>query len=534
MAAKDQELLKKKAASAPKPGVTAKTGSPVPEQGVKLQQGATTDMQENVGNSGLKDLIEGEKQKPSKDPARMSPDELKAKAKEDAEKLAGHKGKGGADKAPAKKADHALDMKEKAKVEDEAARKKAEAQAEKEKVAAEKATAKKKVKKDEKLAKTDKPDAKAAGPDAKAKKKGAGKKPVAPEADKLHAAKGKEVGVKTVGKGKADKDAPAKEAVKEVAGKKKVAAKEADAEHAKSKADLAKGVAGKAAKDIKTPDAAKARLATTGKHAATKKVEAIDAEKKAKDAVARDKKAPEAAAKAQKPGVKAEGLDTKKATKEKGAKAGPGAEDEKKTGAGKDPKDEQARGKRAAAEKKSETKEVEAAATQKLAAEVKTKKAEAEVKADVEADPHKARGAGKEAESRATEEKALEQRVEKKVDEAEAVEEESKKDASVKEVAHASDLDQFDGEEVTVVGVYVPRPAEAGGPQLGHVSIMVGNLEVRLGKDIRNMAEIVRLSGEKVAVTGKIDLRKAAGGNALDPSRKEKPLLTDFRAPHRR
>ena len=202
--------------------------------------------------------------------------------------------------------------------------------------------------------------------------------------------------------------------------------------------------------------------------------------------------------------------------------------------AGKDPKETAAHGKKKAAEKKVEAAEEQTVTARDQLAEVKAKKADAEAKADHEPDAAKAKTAGKEAEARATEERALEQHVEKKSEETEKIDDAKEADITVKEVSHAEDLIHYDGDEVTLVGIYMPRPAEAGGPSLGHASLMIGNMEVHLGKDIRSTAEIVRLAGERVAVTGKLDLMKQAGGNTLDPARREKPVLTHFQAPHRR
>jgi hypothetical protein len=66
---------------------------------------------------------------------------------------------------------------------------------------------------------------------------------------------------------------------------------------------------------------------------------------------------------------------------------------------------------------------------------------------------------------------------------------------------------------------------------LGHVSVLVGGVEVKLGHDARALSEILKFSGDTVAITGKLDLRKSG---TIDPKQLEKPLLTDFSSPKRR
>ena len=94
------------------------------------------------------------------------------------------------------------------------------------------------------------------------------------------------------------------------------------------------------------------------------------------------------------------------------------------------------------------------------------------------------------------------------------------------EISRAADLPHADGARVTLIGTYVPRPAPGGSQMLGHVSILVGNIEVRLGSDTRATAEMLRLSGERVAVTGTLDLKRASTEQATDPRKAEKPVLT--------
>ena len=83
----------------------------------------------------------------------------------------------------------------------------------------------------------------------------------------------------------------------------------------------------------------------------------------------------------------------------------------------------------------------------------------------------------------------------------------------------------MDGDRVTLIGTYVPRPAAGGNQMLGHVSILIGNMEVRLGTETRSTAELLRLSGERVAVTGTLDLKRASAQQSADPHKAEKPVL---------
>ena len=103
--------------------------------------------------------------------------------------------------------------------------------------------------------------------------------------------------------------------------------------------------------------------------------------------------------------------------------------------------------------------------------------------------------------------------------------------AEFEEISRASDLATGDGERVTLVGVYMPRPEGSGTQMLGHVSLLVGGVEVKLGNETRALTEILKLSGDTVAITGKLDLRKSG---TIDPKQLEKPILTDFSSPKRR
>jgi hypothetical protein len=105
-------------------------------------------------------------------------------------------------------------------------------------------------------------------------------------------------------------------------------------------------------------------------------------------------------------------------------------------------------------------------------------------------------------------------------------EEKAPENNTEEEISRAADLPHADGARVTLIGTYVPRPAPGGSQMLGHVSILVGNIEVRLGSDTRATAEMLRLSGERVAVTGTLDLKRASTEQATDPRKAEKPVLT--------
>ena len=533
MNAKDQEVLKKKTPSLGRAAPAAEAKAPVPEAGVKLQQGATADMQHNVGNSGLKDLLSEQKPKgAAKDPARMGPDELRAQAKTDAEELSKKSG-GHAAKKPAAHGEGAeLDEKQKSVLDAEAARKKKDAEAAKQKAQADEAKhAREKAKKPATKLAGVQADAAHADPKAKAAKPAVDKKAAKKKAADPVA--GHE-GPAAAGKDHAAKTAVKVDAKKE-AGKKKVVAKESDAEHAKAKADVAKTLVGKQQKDVgEVGKAAKAKLAETGKRAADKKIAAGHAEKKAEDVESRTKVAG-AAHLPKSPGTKAAKPEVAQA--EAGKKGAPGKGSPQAAAAGHDAKggaaDAKAHAKAEPHAKKVEQTEVAKQRAEEKVVEVKGRKLEAEAKVEAEPDSAKKASHAKEAEVHGAAEKAADEHVKKKVEEVDAVQAAKELDKSIEEVTRASDLEAHDGEEITLVGIYVPRPAEAGGPQLGHVSVMIGDQEVRLGKEVRGTAEILRLAGEKVVVTGKLDLKKQPG-QAVDPSRRDKPVLTGFRSPHRR
>ena len=178
-----------------------------------------------------------------------------------------------------------------------------------------------------------------------------------------------------------------------------------------------------------------------------------------------------------------------------------------------------------------EAKVEEKATAERKLAEAAGKKGKAEVEAEVSADPAKKDTAAAEAEARAKEEEAAEKEVEAKEAEAEDVDEEVAQGVEIEEVTRASELPAADGERVTLVGVYMPRPQAGSTQMLGHVSVMIGGVEIRLGNDTRALSEILKYAGETIAVTGKLDLRKSG---QVDPKKLEKPILTDFSAPSRR
>ena len=564
-------LLKKKTPSGVRNAPAAEGHAPVPEAGARMQQGATADMQQNVGNSGLKDLLadHGQHAGGHKDPSRMTPDELRAQAKKDAEALV--KGKGGhgksgpekgAAKPGAKAGGHELDEKHKVALEAEAGRKKKEADSEKHSARAEEAKhAKEKASK--KHAKPEVPghEAGAHGAHAAHAKPAAEHGKAAAEHGGAHGAEHGKPGA-AAGKGHAKKAAPkhaeahgaahaehaaheTKVGAHKTAAKHKVAAKEADADHAKAKLEVGKALTGKKGKAPGAHAAHKAKLAETGKRAAEKKVAAADATKKAHDVEARHggaahggvaKKGGAAAAAGvgehkAKPGAKGH---AKPAAHGKGL---PGAEQPGKgapAGAGAD------QGKAAAKHGKQEAhaKKVEAAVADHHAAKAKVaeaheKKTAAELKADAAHDPAKKSALSRETETHATAAKAAQDHAHKKGEAVDAVQAAKEKDPTIHEISRAADLHGRDGDEVSLVGIYMPRPAESGGPQLGHASILVGNQEIRLGTDPRSTAEILQLSGERVLVTGKLDLKEQAG-QAVDPHKREKPVLTGFHAPHRK
>ncbi|MBM4390910.1 MAG: hypothetical protein FJ090_07285, partial [Deltaproteobacteria bacterium] len=253
MATKDRDLVKQQQTVAPRGPARLSPAVEAPQAGVKLQQGATADMQQNVGNSGLKELISDQEKKsgPARDPSRMGPDEMKAQAKADVEKLSSKKRKNADDKCAPQRGDEAgLEAKEKAKLEADASRKKTEAEAEKQKAQAEeakKATAKKKP--------AAKAEAKPAAEPVFARGDVATKGRPAADKKKAEAKTGK--AVPPVKKGEIE---PGKESIQRTATVKKVDAKQADADHAKAKAEVAKDAASKKKTELKEPKAAKNKL----------------------------------------------------------------------------------------------------------------------------------------------------------------------------------------------------------------------------------------------------------------------------------
>ena len=90
---------------AKKPKIAGKApDTALPDAGKKVQQGGAADLQGNVGNSGVKDMIDAEaktdkkaEKAPVRDPGSMSRTELAARAKADAQSMADKK-EAGSDK----------------------------------------------------------------------------------------------------------------------------------------------------------------------------------------------------------------------------------------------------------------------------------------------------------------------------------------------------------------------------------------------------------------------------------------------------
>ncbi|MFZ5478541.1 MAG: hypothetical protein ACOZNI_17355, partial [Myxococcota bacterium] len=101
MAQKDQELAPKQGAKAAKAPAPQAKAAPLPDAKQPVQQGNAADLQRNVGNAGVKEMIEKEagdkadKTAPAKNPAEMSKGDLAKSAKADAKKLAETKKSGG-------------------------------------------------------------------------------------------------------------------------------------------------------------------------------------------------------------------------------------------------------------------------------------------------------------------------------------------------------------------------------------------------------------------------------------------------------
>ncbi|MFZ5476158.1 MAG: hypothetical protein ACOZNI_05230, partial [Myxococcota bacterium] len=211
--------------------------------------------------------------------------------------------------------------------------------------------------------------------------------------------------------------------------------------------------------------------------------------------------------------------------------AGKDAAKPAKAGAEKDPAKEKEVAKKVQAESKKDAKLSQQVDSERKLEETQVKKAKAEVQAEAGEDVAKKATAAAEVEAKAKEEEAAEKEVVAKAEEVESAAVEAEGD-EVEEVDHESELEGVDGERVTLVGTYVPRPAPGGTQMLGHVSILVGNVEVRLGTETRALSEVLRFAGERVAVTGKLDLKKSGG--RVDPKKLEKPLLSEIKAPARR
>lgn len=533
MAGKDHDLLQKKKAPTGVRGVAGPDGkAPLPEAGVKLQQGTTVDMQTNVGNSGLKDLLAGQEAKSAaKDPSRMGPDELRAQAKADAQALAKKGDPKAKEKAAAKGKGAELDEKQKAVLESEAARKKKEVEtARKQKETAEAASARKKA--------AEKP---AGRPGAKGEKEAEaekGGKPAARKGAKAPAAAEKKGAPgKDAKKGEtaAAKGADPAAQARKTAAERKVVAKEADSQHATAKLEAGRTLVGKGKGELgERGKATRGKLADTAKRAAEGKEKAAEAEKKVVEA---EGKKPAAKGQIVAGGKDLAGKAGEGASKEKPGKAAAGkgapAAGESAKGGNEDKAVPAEEARKASRTRQGEKLAAESETAEKELANVKGRKAEVEQKAESEADSSRKALLSREAESAAMAEKAAEEQVKQREEAADALQAAKDKDITIEQITRSADLPVHDGEEVTLVGIYVPRPAEAGGAQLGHVSVMIGEQEVRLGLDVRSTSEILRLSGERVAVTGKLDMKRQPNRPG-DAGTREKPILTGIRNPSRR
>jgi hypothetical protein len=522
MATKDHDVLgKKKLPASGRSAAAPKLKAPVPEMGAKLQQGTTADMQANVGNSGLKDLLAEQKPRAAaKEPSRMGPDELRAQAKADAEALAG-KEKAKAGGSVRAKAGAELDEKQKAILESEAARKKKEAETARQKKEAVQAAQTRDA--DADRAAAARPAAKAGRADKSAPGKKAAKG--APEAEAPAVAPRKRVDTKEAArKGAAG-------VARKAAAEKRVVAREAEAEHARTKVEAGRSLVGKGkGEGTEHAKAARAKVIDTGKRAAGSLQKAAEADQRVAETEKKvNEKAPEAR------GAGARGAAEKPAAgKESKVAAGPATKDTGGKPGATGARQEEPKNARAEAHEQAKKKgATEREEAERQAAAVKERKADVEQKLGAESDVGKKAALGRDAEVAAAAEKAADDKVKKREEAEDAVQAAKDRDVTIETVSRAADLEAHDGQQVTLVGIYVPRPAEAGGPQLGHVSVMIGDQEVRLGTEVRGTAEVLRLSGEKVVVTGKLDLKRQAG-QPLEAAKREKPVLTGFRAPHRR
>jgi len=304
------------------------------------------------------------------------------------------------------------------------------------------------------------------------------------------------------------------------AAQKKASASEARAEASRSKAQVSRQAPGQDSKHV-VPGAGKSAF-KSAEHKEKKALKAeTDAELAERNALAKKKSAKEEAA--AKTPVKSERAKTEPADNEPKtakSKAKP-ASVEKKT----DAKASAARANTAA-----RAQEADLAEQKRHKTEHEKQKAEAKsaAKSEANVDATTKATAAKEAEVSARAHEAATAVASTKADaEANALEDEkSPTNDTADEVSRASDLPGADGTRVTLIGTYVPRPAPGGSQMLGHVSILVGNIEVRLGSDTRATAELLRLSGERVAVTGTLDLKRASTEQATDPRKAEKPVLT--------
>lgn len=537
MPEKDQlEALKKLNARAR--SVTSGAQNALPEAGKPLQAGSAADLQANVGNAGLNQMIGHEAGQ--NDVSRMGPNELAAHAKKAGDKVAKQRGDG--PKANAKKAegrDDGKKQKEAAALEKEAQRHKADAAREK-KVATDKKAVKKGVAPAAKAVAKKNEAAPGKGskkggktPDDKQKAAGSAKgKPKKEDAltartgDKKKVAEAKERAGEKGGKKGAKATAKADHGEASAADK-KAKAKSVRAEATQAKAQVAKKEVGKAAegKGGEAGDPSKQTLAVHKEKKAVKAdIDAEHADKKVLD----KKKSKTAGLAAKEPSLK--GDKDEKRSKDT-VKKGSGAKADGQEGKDKSlDTQKDAKVLAAATTTQSRTQEADEAAKKLVKVEDEKVKAEGKVEASPDADAKASHAT--EAEAKAKEEEAAGNVAAQKLaaEEKARLEEESPaSEATLKEISRASELDSVDGERITLVGTYVPRPAPGGSQMLGHVSILVGNHEVRLGVETRGTAELLRLSGERIAVTGTLDLKKASSGQSVasgkPESKTEKPLL---------
>ncbi len=514
MAQKDHDLLQKKRAPTGvkgSPGIEGK--APLPDASVKLQQGTTADMQANVGNSGLKDLLAEQQPSAAKDPSRMGPDELRAQAKSDAQALA-KKGKPAKPQAEGTKGAE-LDEKQKSVLEAEASRKKRDVETatkQKETEAAAHARAK--------VAER-KPAGKGKVDEAKAKKE-------APSEKLAATPPGKRAAGVAGQKGEA-----AAAMAKKTAAERKVDATEAEHQHAATKVEAGRSLVGKGKADLgDRGKSARGKVLATASRAVEATGKAAEAEKKVVETEGRRER-PASRAGAAASAVKGPALPTAEKPGAGGqSKPAPGV-----NGAGKEAKGQDAAtatdAKRASEGRRAEKLADERATAEAAVASVKSRKAEVEHEVEKEPEAAKKASLAREAEVAAVAERSADENLKKREEAVDALQAAKENDGTIEQIARGADLDVHDGQEVTLVGIYVPRPAEAGGAQLGHVSVMVGDQEVRLGTDVRGTNEVLKLGGEKVVVTGKLDMKRQPGQSA-NGGKREKPVLTGFRAPHRR